>query len=168
MEVMRMAKLIVSMLFLFSPLKEIISADKINSDYEKYVFTEFSELIPLAGNLKQPGLAGTFSGLIGEEIIITGGTNFPGKLPWEGGEKIFWDDIYVCSTDTSNKEWKVYPGSFSRNLAYGFSVTLPEGILCIGGNDANNPYAEVFLMKYDGADFSFEDWPILPVPLSNM
>lgn len=165
---MRMAKLIVSILLLFSPLKEIFSADKTNSGYEEYVFTEFSELPPLTGKISQPGIAGAYSGIIGKEIIIAGGANFPGKPPWEGGEKTYWNDIYVCSTNASNKEWKVYPGRFPRKLAYGFSVTLPEGILCIGGNDAINPYAEVFLMKYNGADFSFEDWPPLPFPVTNM
>ena len=130
---MRMTKLIVSILLLFSPLNEIFSADKINSDYEKYVFTEFSELPPLTGNLKQPGLAGAFSGLIGEEIIIAGGANFPGKPPWEGGEKTYWNDIYVCSTDTGNKDWKVYPGSFPRKQVKGLSICffMPPPVLLL-------------------------------------
>ena len=165
---MRMTKLLLGIIILFSHVKSVYSNDKEHSGYEKYVFTEFSELPPLKDHLKNPGLAGPFSGIIGEEIIIAGGANFPDKAPWEGGEKIYWNDIYVCSTDTSNKEWKIIPGMFPEKLAYGFSVTLPEGILCVGGNDAQRTYDEVFLMKYNGAEFSFEDWPSLPVPLANM
>ncbi|MBE0668550.1 MAG: hypothetical protein IH593_12895, partial [Bacteroidales bacterium] len=135
---------------------------------ERYVFEKFGELPPLKDGEIQPGVAGAFSGIIDQYLIIAGGANFPEKRPWEGGIKRFHPDIYVCSTDRNNKDWKIFPGAFTRELAYGVSVTLPDGILCIGGTDAGSTYADVFLMKFNGSEFTFEKWPSLPVPLSNM
>ena len=135
---------------------------------ERYVFEKFGELPPLKVGEIQPGVAGAFSGIIDQHLIIAGGANFPEKLPWDGGIKRFHSDIYVCSTDRSKKEWEVFPGAFTRELAYGVSVSLPDGILCIGGTDAGSTYADVFLMKFNGSEFTFEEWPSLPIPLSNM
>ncbi|MFZ2339213.1 MAG: sodium/solute symporter [Bacteroidales bacterium] len=135
---------------------------------ERFVFEKFGELPPLKDGEIQPGVAGAFSGIIDQYLIIAGGANFPEKRPWDGGIKRFHSDIYVCSTDRNNKDWKIFPGALTRELAYGVSVTLPDGILCIGGTDAGSTYADVFLMKFNGSEFAFEEWPSLPVPLSNM
>jgi len=135
---------------------------------ERYVIEKFGELPASEDGKLNPGVAGVFSGTIDNFLVIAGGANFPDKRPWEGGIKHFHDDIYVCSTDGSKDEWKVFKDEFTRELAYGVSVTLTEGILCIGGTDAERTYADVFLMKFDGNGFTFEEWPSLPVPLSNM
>ncbi|MCU0457777.1 MAG: sodium/solute symporter [Bacteroidales bacterium] len=139
-----------------------------NQDRERYVFEKFGELPALDDGKLNPGVAGAFSGIIDQYLVIAGGANFPDKRPWEGGIKRFHDEIYICSTDGAKNEWKVYKDAFTRELAYGISVTLPDGILCIGGTDAERTYANVFLMKFDGIGFTFEEWPSLPVPLSNM
>ncbi len=135
---------------------------------ENYVFEKFGELPALREGESQPGVAGAFAGITDQYLIIAGGANFPVKPPWEGGVKTFHDDIYVCSTSKAGEEWKVFPGALPRALAYGVSVTIPDGILCIGGTDADRTYADVFLIKYNNNELAFEDWPSLPVPLSNM
>ena len=28
-------------------------------------------------------------------LLVAGGTNFPEKMPWEGGKKVWYDDVYV-------------------------------------------------------------------------
>ena len=136
---------------------------------EQFLWTEFDTLPTPEGYSNQPGLAGVFSGVINNYLIVAGGANFPEKMPWEGGEKTWWDNIYVRSLDTTSyNSWKVFTGEFPRPLAYGVSITLPEGILCIGGCDAEHAYAEVFLMRFVNNSFEFEPWPSLPVPLANM
>ncbi|MGL5691803.1 MAG: hypothetical protein ACRDD8_13425, partial [Bacteroidales bacterium] len=40
-----------------------------------------------------PGVAGAFSGFAGTSYVIAGGANFPGQMPWDGGEKIWHKDI---------------------------------------------------------------------------
>ena len=36
--------------------------------------------------------------------------------------------------------------------AYGVSVTIPEGVLCVGGSNQDEPTDEVFLMRLIGDD----------------
>ncbi|MDP4275086.1 MAG: hypothetical protein Q8907_12475 [Bacteroidota bacterium] len=135
---------------------------------EKIVWKELATLPPLTGDSVQPGLSGVFSGIIGQNLIIAGGTNFKNCMPWKGGAKTFYADIYACSFVSAKKEWKIYRNKFIKPLAYGVSISLPEGILCIGGSDSIKAYSEVFLMKYNGSAFQYEKWPSLPVPLANM
>lgn len=41
------------------------------------------------------GVAGPFAGVSGGALIAAGGANFPNGFPWEGGTKVWHDDVYV-------------------------------------------------------------------------
>ena len=41
---------------------------------------------PATKGVPSIGLAGQSAGLFGDFMIVAGGTNFPNKLPWEGGK----------------------------------------------------------------------------------
>src|ERR1044071_1523115 len=58
-------------------------------------WSTFPSLPPAAGQQKQPGVASPFVGVHGNALIVAGGANFPDKMPWEGGAKVWWDDIWV-------------------------------------------------------------------------
>ncbi|MCX6326948.1 MAG: sodium/solute symporter [Bacteroidia bacterium] len=165
---MRTIKIILSVLLLFIQIHLVFGNNKILPAQEKLLWTEFSTLPVSPGESDQRGLAGVFSGIIGKNLVVAGGANFPGELPWNGGAKKWWSDIYVYSLDNAKKEWQVFPNMFPRPLAYGVSVSLSEGILCIGGCDAEKTYTEVFLIRYSNSSIEFDLWPSLPVPLSNM
>lgn len=119
--------------------------------------------------INQRGLAGSYSGIINNKLVVAGGANFPDSLPWEGGTKHYWSDIYVLSLN-GEEEWKVFPDTMPRELAYGESITLSEGILLIGGENSNGVYKNVYLLQLNGENMepSFMAWPDLPVPLTNM
>jgi len=38
-----------------------------------------------------PGMAGIIAGAHGGVLIAAGGANFPDKMPWDGGKKIYYD-----------------------------------------------------------------------------
>src|SRR5690606_33706115 len=77
------------------------------------------------------GLAGVFSGIIEDNLILLGGANFPDKLPWEGGMKKWWTTFY--SYNLIDKTWEVIPDFLSHPMAYGVSIQLHDEIVCIGG-----------------------------------
>ncbi len=54
--------------------------------------------------------------------------------------------------------------------AYGASVSLPEGLLCIGGNNNNEIFNTVYLLKWNttSSALEVENWPDLPFPLTQM
>ncbi len=130
------------------------------------------DLPPLPGQAVQPGLAGAFAGSHNGVLIVAGGTNFPDALPWDGGKKVWYDDIYVLEkTDGDSLEWRISDQArLPRPLAYGASVTIPGGVICIGGNDQEQCYPEVFLLRRDSdaGQITREHFPPLPVPLANM
>ena len=131
-------------------------------------WSQWPELPPPPGHQTQAGLAGVYSGMIGPYLVIGGGANFPDAPPWDGGQKTWWGDIYVIHSDSLESGWRIFPGALPAPLAYGVSISLSEGILCIGGCDSEKAYSDVFLMRYSGGSFEFDQWPALPVPLSNM
>ena len=71
-----------------------------------------------------PGVAGSFAGVSGISLIVAGGANFPDKMPWEGGKKVWHDRVWVL--DKPDGTWR--EGSkLPRPLGYGVSVSAPDG-----------------------------------------
>jgi len=125
--------------------------------------------LPSIGGTENPGVGGAFAGFIGETLVIAGGANFPEAMPWEGGKKKWWSTLYYINPDKKEAEWTVIDDALPYPLGYGVAIGLPEGLLCIGGNNAEKCYKDVFLIKLnDGKIIVDSEWPSLPVPLSNM
>lgn len=115
------------------------------------------------------GVSAPFAGAIGPNIIVAGGCNFPGTPAAEGGAKVFYNDIYKLNT--ANKgilNWEKV-GQIPAALAYGVSVTLPDGVACIGGTDGKHSTAMAFVLKMEnGGTMNRTALPDLPVALDNM
>lgn len=114
---------------------------------------------PLAPLPTELGLAGPFTGVHGDTLLVAGGANFPEPV-WENG-KVWHEGIYALDLTTKDAEWQRV-GELPRKLGYGACVSVPEGVVCIGGNDADNVYADVFLLTSAG---SVSPLPSLPQPL---
>ena len=121
----------------------------------------------LLGNLPDipdaVGLAGPFCGVLEGQLLVAGGANFPDAKPWEGGKKK-WHRVVYCLTK-GNNQWRLV-GELPNELAYGGSVSLREGIVLIGGSDAERHYSDVWLMRMNGDQVQFKKGPSLPVPLA--
>ena len=115
-----------------------------------------------------PGIAGAFSGISGDKLIVAGGANFPDKKPWEGGLKIFCNRIYIYRINADSLHLIDQNWTLPNEVAYGASVTLPEGVLAIGGNNMEECFNSVRLLKWDieKNNLVIKDFPSLPVPLS--
>ena len=72
------------------------------------------------------GFAAPFAGVSGGALIVAGGANFPGKKPWEGGTKVWYDKVFVLERNTN--QWRV-AGRLPRPLGYGVSVTTSNGVI---------------------------------------
>lgn len=107
------------------------------------------------------GFAGPFAGVSQGALIVAGGANFPDKRPWEGGTKRWYDSTFVL--DRPDGKWRT--GSpLPRASAYGVSLTLPDGIVCIGGGDSREHFADVFLLTWNGRTLVTSPLPSLPRP----
>jgi N-acetylneuraminate epimerase len=110
------------------------------------------------------GVAGPYAGVSGGALIVAGGANFPDRMPWEGGRKVWYDTAFVL--DRTNGAWR---GSLKlpRPLGYGVSVTTPDGVLCIGGCDATQHVRDVFVLSWRGGELKPKPLAPLPGPLAN-
>ena len=115
------------------------------------------------------GVAGAFSGISRGALIVAGGANFPeplfknGQLN-ESAKKVWKNEVYVLTKPDG--QWQNC-GPLSRPLAYGASVGTSEGVVCIGGGDAERNYSDVFLLTWVDGAIERVALPDLPKPCSN-
>ncbi len=109
------------------------------------------------------GVAGPFVGVHNGALIIAGGANFPQPV-WKTN-KVWHDAIHVLTRTGDQYRWHG-GGVLPRPIAYGAAVSTPDGIVCMGGNDGSDTFAEVFLLRWDpqNQQVSISDYPPLPKP----
>jgi N-acetylneuraminate epimerase len=109
------------------------------------------------------GVAAPFAGVSGGVLIVGGGANFPDKMPWEGGKKVWRNRVWLL--DQPAGSWREV-GKLPRPLGYGICVTSKDSVVCIGGSDAARHYSDVFRLSWKGGRLLTEPVPSLPIPLS--
>jgi N-acetylneuraminate epimerase len=121
------------------------------------------------------GFAGSFAGTSGGALLVAGGANFPNLMPWDGGQKIWHDSIFVLSE--SDAHW-VSSFKLPHALAYGVSVSIIgsspraarrefDAVLCAGGSDAHQHFRDVFLLSWKNGKIETRTFPSLPLPMAN-
>lgn len=114
------------------------------------------------------GFAGAFAGFHHQHLIAGGGANFPdGTMPWDGGKKVWHDRLFALDLATPDATWKEI-GKLPSPLGYGLSLTLPDGVILIGGSDAKEHSRRVTLLTLADGKPAFKTLPELPVPLAQM
>lgn len=133
------------------------------NDYNQVRFTP-QEALEVAGT---EGLSGAFAGRIGGDVYVAGGCNFPGVPAAEGGQKVFYSTVFRYNPASHDVLWEKV-GNLPQTMAYGASVTVPEGILCLGGtHDGKVSSTEVLLLRHHADSIVFEKKTALPVGLDN-
>ena len=110
------------------------------------------------------GVSAPFAGVSNGHVLVAGGCNFPGVPAAEGGRKVFYSDVYLLQGD---RGWQKV-GSLTDSVAYGVSVSVPEGVVMIGGTNGRQSLSAVTLLSYDGSRVVTAALPRLPVALDNM
>lgn len=134
---------------------------------EKKMHTTIDKLpdYPIPGGISAP-----FAGVHQNRLIIAGGCNFPDIPAADGGKKKFYDNIYYLDTsaDKENPLW-VKGGGFPHEVAYGASVSTPDGLICIGGQTSESPTGDVFRLRFNTSlgKIETERLPSLPVAVFN-
>lgn len=121
-----------------------------------------SELPSLPGG---KGWAGMFAGVSDSILFCMGGANFPDQLPWKGGEKKWYADIYMLRRGNTWNRLKV---KLPQPLGYGVSVSYHGDIILIGGMNADSVSRKVYACRWENGRFMIRSYPDLPVPLANM
>lgn len=135
----------------------------------KLVWDEIGEMPPANGQATQPGVAGAFMGISNGALIIAGGANFPLDPPWQGGPKVYHDQIYVLDGINSQDQQWVQSSKLNSPVAYGLSIGFDNELICIGGSDGNADLAEVYSLRWDHRQKKIltKELPKLPFALAN-
>lgn len=91
-------------------------------------------------------LAGAANSKDFEGTLIAGGANFPQALPWEGGKKIFHDEIWRLV----NKRWEL-AAKLPYPLAYAAFGTSDKQLLVAGGCDDKQHFEKSFSIDLQNA-----------------
>lgn len=148
----------------------IVVIFNISAKNKYYSFSTLSELPPNSGYSIQPGLAGPYTGIDDDVLIVAGGANFPDKLPWEGGTKVYYDEIFVLQKLTEDKySWKIMAQKLPYTSAYGGAISTSKGLLCFGGNTADKCISETWFVNYlpESETVEIVSGPSLPISLTN-
>jgi len=128
--------------------------------------------VPAAGsNQKSLGLAGVINGINNHVLIVAGGSNFPNRSPWEGGKKVYYDQIFVLEKNGDEYDWnKKVTRVLAEPIAYCGNTSTPSGIVYVGGENENGISNKCFLLKWNKKENEVEVKPLpdLPLPLTNI
>ena len=105
---------------------------------------------PTLNKVKSIGLAGAISGIHNDALIVAGGTNFPGKMPWLGGTKLYYNNAVVYPNVNSEKSLtsSVISYKLPFNLAYAACANTVDGIVVAGGENELGLSKKVLLLKW--------------------
>ncbi|MFP6905118.1 MAG: hypothetical protein VCG02_07870 [Verrucomicrobiota bacterium] len=122
--------------------------------YADWTWKNIAELPPAPGRERHPGLAGPFVGVHNDVLIIGGGANYPDAPPWNGGKKVYYDEIFVLKkTPEAGYAWHDQTYRLPGKLAYGVTISTTNGLVCIGGEsrvDGETRYSKtVFTLTWD-------------------
>ena len=127
-------------------------------------------LPPASGAAEQPGFAGMMAGVHNGRLILAGGANFPGSMPWMGGKKQFYAGVYIFRKDGNGaviNTGKIFTLPFP--LAYGGSCSTPQGVVCLGGETPGGISRKALLLRWNvsAAQLQIVQLPDLPYAVSN-
>jgi N-acetylneuraminic acid mutarotase len=97
-------------------------------------------------------------------LFRSGGSNFPDKPAWDGGVKVWHDEVFSLAS-TRSKKWASL-GKLPRPCGYGVSVSIRQGLLMIGGADSHRHYADCYTLSVEEGELKVRPFPFLPRPLA--
>lgn len=151
----------------------IISSIFLNTDLvaqgQTKIFVEWNRSGELpATNGKLLGFAGPVAGISDSVFIAGGGANFPDSMPWVGGKKKYYDDLYVYQKATNDSLILIDSSLLPMPLGYAACISTEKGIVIAGGENLNGVSNKVLLLKWNPKTHQLliDYLPDLPFPLT--
>ena len=128
-----------------------------------------AEYLPSLSNNKQSlGFAGPITGTNNGIFIVAGGANFPELMPWQGGKKFYYKDVFVYTRKNQQISFKK-SSQLPFNIAYAACCSSVEGIFFAGGENENGIMNSAYLLNWNNQKESIDTkiLPALPFALTN-
>lgn len=122
-----------------------------------------------SGQTASIGVAGPVTGTHEGFLFVGGGANFPQGLPWEGGTKVYYDDLFLFIPDQNGLPKFEQSFHLPEPLAYAALCQTPMGIFVGGGENSQGIRSAAYLMGWNkmAQQPFFSTLPNLPIPLTN-
>ena len=156
------------LILLFANTRSVSAGNELPNKLETIEWDDSLKLPELSNN-QYVGTNGAFAGFVGNQLIVAGGVSLSNDSVAESLKTKLWQQTaFAIDVDAKNATWSVYNEFLPEPLAYGVSIQLPSGVLCIGGRNATSVSDKVFLITQTNNQLAISnDWPSLPVPLAN-
>lgn len=126
--------------------------------------------LPVAKNQsKALGFAGPVAGIYENKMIVAGGANFPDAMPWLGGKKKYYDDVFVYAKVGDRIVLQKKQFKLPSTIAYAASCSTSKGIIYAGGESELEISNKVFLLQIvqNPSTLVVQNLPDLPVAVTN-
>ena len=113
------------------------------------------------------GFAGPINGISNDVLIVSGGANFPDKMPWEGGKKSYSKTIHVLEKCKDTFTWNAAVKSeLVEPIAYCGSTSTNLGVVYVGGENENGLSNKAHLLKWNAAKKEVETKSLADFPIA--
>lgn len=125
-------------------------------------------VLPGVNGKNSLGYAGPVTGTVNDKIIIGGGANFPDSMPWLGGKKKYYDEVFVYERKDSVLQLSQQQYKLPEPIAYPAVCSAANGIVYAGGENNNGLSAKAWLINVAANDsVQFTSLPSLPAAVTN-
>lgn len=117
------------------------------------------------------GFAGAINGVSNDVLLVTGGANFPDKMPWEGGKKSYSKTIHALQKCGDTFSWiAAVKSSLAEPIAYCGTTSTDLGVVYVGGENENGLSNKSYILKWNAATKEVETKPLpnFPVAIANI
>lgn len=128
-----------------------------------------AELPSTDGHTRAHGLAGPVTGVHGDKLIVGGGANFPSGMPWHGGIKHYYKQLFVFEKNGARFILLKDKVALPFNLAYAANCSSGSGIVVAGGENETGISKKVFLLQWNerNSEVAIKELPELPFAVTN-
>jgi len=158
-------------LYLTFLLTSIISPELLaqHQHVENITWSVAAKIPPAPKQKAAIGLAGAISSINHNVVLIAGGTNFPDSMPWNGGKKTYYNDVFLYLKTAGNLRLMTTKENLKLpfNLAYAAVCSTSHGIVVAGGENENGLINKVLILNWKAQQLHVNFLPDLPKALSN-
>lgn len=114
------------------------------------------------------GFAGAVNAVFNDALLVAGGANFPGKMPWEGGKKYYSDRIQILIKQNGNFAWstKTLAAKLPEPVAYCGNTATDLGVVYAGGEGPNGLSNKAFIIDWDTSDLNINIKRLADLPFA--
>lgn len=131
----------------------IVSSVHLSAVKHKSISCITAGFLPTTTSNKGFGVSSAGTAIINDQLILIGGSNFSKGFPWEGGKKVFLNDIFIAQKHKNDSLiWTKHPGQFPVSISNLISIPDNNTLYLFGGINENGANKQIYKLYFDTND----------------